>query len=183
MIKEAGVTVLKGEPLKQVIKQGPRIQTLITEKGTRVNAKMFIDTTYEGDLLAAAGVSYSLTREANSQYNETLNGIQYHEIPQVHFGKVDAIGRRKDRRGLWDRSIPLDPYRIPGKPESGLLPLIEKGELGTPGEAAPACRLTVFDSASPINPRTASPFNLLPTTIQPLRNCRPLYPGLSESRR
>ncbi|MCA9005486.1 MAG: FAD-dependent oxidoreductase, partial [Planctomycetaceae bacterium] len=89
MIKEAGVTVLKGEPLKKVIKQGPRIQTLITEKGTRIAAKMFIDTTYEGDLLAAAGVSYSLTREANSQYNETLNGIQYHEIPQVHFGKVD----------------------------------------------------------------------------------------------
>lgn len=144
MIKEAGVTVLKGEPLKQVIKQGPRIQTLITEKGTRIDAKMFIDTTYEGDLLAAAGVSYSLTREANSQYNETLNGIQYHEIPQIQFGKVNAIGRRKDRRGLWDRSIPLDPYRIPGKPDSGLLPLIEEGKLGIPGEAAPGVQAYCF---------------------------------------
>ncbi|MFH1300776.1 MAG: FAD-dependent oxidoreductase [Planctomycetota bacterium] len=144
MIKEAGVTVIKGEPLKEVRKQGPTIIELITDKGTRIAAKMFIDTTYEGDLLAAAGVSYSLTREANSQYNETLNGIQLYEIPEVEFGKVDKIGRRKDRRGLWDRAIPLDPYRIPGKPESGLLPLIEAGELGTIGEAAPGVQAYCF---------------------------------------
>lgn len=144
MIEEAGVTVLRGEHIKKVQKQGPRIVELITNKGTRIAAKMFIDATYEGDLLAAAGVSYSLTREANSQYNETLNGIQLYEIPQVKFGKVDAIGRRKDRRGLWDRSIPLDPYRIPGKPESGLLPLIEKGTLGTIGEAAPGVQAYCF---------------------------------------
>ncbi|MFK7779244.1 MAG: FAD-dependent oxidoreductase [Gimesia sp.] len=144
MIKEAGVTVLKGEHIEKVKKQGPRIVELITHKGTRIRAKMFIDATYEGDLLAAAGVSYSLTREANSQYNETLNGIQLYEIPQVKFGKVNAIGRRKDRRGLWDRAIPLDPYRIPGKPESGLLPLIEKGTLGTIGEAAPGVQAYCF---------------------------------------
>lgn len=144
MIKEAGVTVLKGEHIKKVIKQGPRIVELITQKGTRIGASMFIDATYEGDLLAAAGVSYSLTREANSQYNETLNGIQLYEIPQVKFGKVNAIGRRKDRRGLWDRSIPLDPYRISGKPESGLLPLIEEGTLGTIGEAAPGVQAYCF---------------------------------------
>ncbi len=144
MIKEAGVTVLKGEHIKKAIKQGPRIVELITQKGTRIGASMFIDATYEGDLLAAAGVSYSLTREANSQYNETLNGIQLYEIPQVKFGKVNAIGRRKDRRGLWDRSIPLDPYRISGKPESGLLPLIEEGTLGTIGEAAPGVQAYCF---------------------------------------
>ena len=144
MIKEAGVTVLKGEHIAQVIKQGPRIVELETHKGTRIGAKMFIDATYEGDLLTAAGVSYSLTREANAQYNETLNGIQFHEIPQVQFGKVNAIGRRKDQRGLWDRSIPLDPYRIPGKPESGLLPLIEEGTLGTIGEAAPGVQAYCF---------------------------------------
>ncbi|QDV50460.1 FAD-dependent oxidoreductase [Gimesia fumaroli] len=144
MIKEAGVTVIKGEPLQKVVKQGPTIVELITDKGTRIAAKMFIDTTYEGDLLAAAGVSYSLTREPNSQYNETLNGIQLYEIPNVKFGKVDKIGRRKDRRGLWDRAIPLDPYRIPGKPESGLLPLIEAGELGTIGEAAPGVQAYCF---------------------------------------
>ncbi|QDT42345.1 Xanthan lyase precursor [Gimesia alba] len=144
MIKEAGVTVIKGEPLQKVVKQGPTIVELITDKGTRIAADMFIDTTYEGDLLAAAGVSYSLTREANSQYNETLNGIQLYEIPKVKFGKVNKIGRRKDRRGLWDRAIPLDPYRIPGKPESGLLPLIEAGELGTIGAAAPGVQAYCF---------------------------------------
>jgi flavin-dependent dehydrogenase len=70
MIKEAGVTVLKGEHIKKVNKQGPRIVELITQKGTRIGARMFIDATYEGDLLAAAGVSYSLNREANSQYTK-----------------------------------------------------------------------------------------------------------------
>ncbi|QDT84957.1 FAD-dependent oxidoreductase [Gimesia chilikensis] len=144
MIKEAGVKVIRGEPLQKVQKQGPRIVELTTEQGTRIAAEMFIDCTYEGDLLAAAGVSYSLTREANSQYNETLNGVQLYEIPQVHFGKYDKIGRRKDRRGLWDRAIPLDPYKIPGKPESGLLPLIEEGELGTIGEAAPGVQAYCF---------------------------------------
>ena len=144
MITEACVTVLRGEHIEKVQKQGPRIVELITHKGTRIGARMFIDATYEGDLLAAADVSYSLTREANSQYNETLNGIQFYETPQVKFGKVNAIGRRKDRRGLWDRSIPLDPYRIPGKPESGLLPLIEEGTLGTIGEAAPGVQAYCF---------------------------------------
>lgn len=73
------------------------------QKETRkvIKAKMFIDCTYEGDLMAKAGVPYAVGREANSDYNETINGVQLmtgHQFP-------DGI----------------DPYKIPGKPESGLL--------------------------------------------------------------
>ena len=62
--------------------------------------------------MARAGVSYTVTREANSRagYNETLNGIQLFEIPTLQWGPYGTNGRRKDGRGLWDRSIPLDPY-------------------------------------------------------------------------
>jgi FAD dependent oxidoreductase len=67
----------------------------------RVRAKMFIDCSYEGDLLAKAGVSYTVGREANSQYNETYNGVQLRDKHQFPEG--------------------IDPYKIPGKPESGLL--------------------------------------------------------------
>ncbi len=66
-----------------------------------IRAKMFIDATYEGDLLAKAGVSYTVGREANSQYNETVNGVQMHEKHQFKDG--------------------VDPYKVPGQPESGLL--------------------------------------------------------------
>jgi hypothetical protein len=98
---------------------------------------MFIDATYEGDLMAAAGVSYTVTREANAKYGETLNGVQLWEKPATDFGKVGPNGRRRDGRGLWDRPVPLDPYVVPGKPESGLLPLVEPGPLGRIGDEAP----------------------------------------------
>ncbi|NBB19763.1 FAD-dependent oxidoreductase [Runella sp. CRIBMP] len=66
-----------------------------------VKAKMFIDCTYEGDLMAKAGVSYIVGREANSQYNETWNGVQLLDKHQFPEG--------------------VDPYKIPGDPSSGLL--------------------------------------------------------------
>jgi len=66
-----------------------------------IKAKMFIDCTYEGDLMAAAGVTYTVGREANSEFNETINGVQLKEGHQFPDG--------------------VDPYKIAGKPESGLL--------------------------------------------------------------
>ncbi len=53
-------------------KDGARITELVTEDGTVFRAKMFIDATYEGDLMAKAGVSYTLMREGNAKYGETL---------------------------------------------------------------------------------------------------------------
>ncbi|HEY8916425.1 MAG TPA: FAD-dependent oxidoreductase [Chitinophaga sp.] len=78
-----------------------------------IQAKMFIDCSYEGDLMAKAGVSYTVGREANSQYQETYNGVQLLNKHQFADG--------------------VDPYKIPGKPESGLVwgisptPLAEHG--------------------------------------------------------
>lgn len=79
-----------------------------------VEAKMFLDCTYEGDLLAAAGVSYTVGRESSAQYGEPLNGIR------AHTPKHQFLG-------------PVDPYVKPGDPSSGLLPLIQKGDGGKPG--------------------------------------------------
>ncbi len=78
-----------------------------------IRAKMFIDCSYEGDLMAKAGISYTYGREANAQYNETINGVQLKNKHQFPDG--------------------IDPYKIPGKPESGLLwgisnePLLPEG--------------------------------------------------------
>ncbi len=66
-----------------------------------IRARMFIDCSYEGDLMARAGVSYFVGREANAAYNETYNGVQLRDKHQF----IDGI----------------DPYKTPGKPESGLL--------------------------------------------------------------
>jgi hypothetical protein len=62
---------------------------------------MFIDCSYEGDLMAKAGVSYTIGRESNAQYSETYNGVQLLDKHQFRDG--------------------VDPYVIPGKPESGLI--------------------------------------------------------------
>ncbi|MEO5590997.1 MAG: FAD-dependent oxidoreductase [Chitinophagaceae bacterium] len=105
-IKKADCNVLYGTRLRSVDKSGTVIISIALENangeaGQIINAKEFIDCTYEGDLMAKAGVSYTTGRESNSMYNETANGVQLKEKHQF----PDNI----------------DPYRIPGKPESGLL--------------------------------------------------------------
>ena len=102
MLAEAGVPVLFEYRLKAVEKDGARIRALVFENGTRIEAKIFIDATYEGDLFAMAGVSYHVGREDNSVYDETFNGFQIAKTHQFRFR--------------------VDPYRVPGQPQSGLLP-------------------------------------------------------------
>ena len=80
-----------------------------------IAARMFIDTSYEGDLMARAGVSYSVGRESVSQYRERLNGI----CARTPFHQF---------------AVPVDPYVRPGDPSSGLLPLIQPGDGGKPGD-------------------------------------------------
>ncbi len=65
------------------------------EDGLEVRAKQFIDCTYEGDLMAAAGVSYTLMREGNQRYGETYNGIHYNPrfLPREKFDQPRANGR------------------------------------------------------------------------------------------
>ena len=117
---EAAVTVHFNAPLAAVEKAGNRITSLTTANGQRFRGRVFIDATYEGDLLAAAGVSFTLGREANSQYGETVNGIQ--------------SPARKPAAGKFE--VPIDPFRIAGEPASGPLPyLLQPGELGQIGAA------------------------------------------------
>ncbi len=115
MLREVAdkVTVVRGErldlaPGKGVIKQGARIVRIVMESGRAFEGAMFIDSTYEGDLLAKAGVSYHVGREANAVYGETINGVQAGHAVSHQFTKQ------------------VDPYVKPGDPKSGLLPGIEK---------------------------------------------------------
>ena len=110
LIAQADVPVVFGERLDLahgVRKDGPRITEIIMESGARFAAPVFIDATYEGDLMAMAGVSYHIGREANETYGETLNGIQTAQALHHQFSRE------------------VDPWIVPGDPHSGLLPGIE----------------------------------------------------------
>ena len=146
MVREAGVTVLREARLQSLTKVRNRIAELKSDDGRVVRAKMFLDTTYEGDLLAAAGVSYTLMREGNARYGETYNGIYYGEKfrPRVNHLMPGENGRVPGGQGVWDRDFPLDPYVVKGDPSSGLLPLISQGEPGTPGDPAPGVQAYCF---------------------------------------
>ncbi|MGA2497630.1 MAG: FAD-dependent oxidoreductase [Tepidisphaeraceae bacterium] len=114
MLKDAGVKVYYEHRLKSVKKSGNRITEIEFENGDRARAGVFVDSTYEGDLLAMAKVSYHVGREANSVYNETLNGIQH--------------------RNKHNFNYPTDPYKQEGKPESGLLWGITPDAAGMQGD-------------------------------------------------
>ena len=78
MVSEAGVKVEFGQQLKEVHKKGVRITSFSTEQDKEFKGRVFIDATYEGDLLATAGVSYAVGREAKDVYDETMAGVQPH---------------------------------------------------------------------------------------------------------
>ncbi|MES2706652.1 MAG: FAD-dependent oxidoreductase [Verrucomicrobiota bacterium] len=117
LLAGAKVTPMLDEPLTAVRKTGPLITEIETATGLVVRAGMFMDTTYEGDLLAAAGVSFKVGRESNAAYNETLNGV----IPPT--------------AGASFSSLPIDPYKTPGNPASGLLEGISPGAAAAGGTA------------------------------------------------
>ena len=146
MAREAKVTVHLGARLAAVKKDGARIVEFSTDDGKVFRAKMFIDATYEGDLMAKAGVSYTVTREGNAKYGETYNGIHYSEkyLPRTNHLKPGPTGRVKGGQGVWDRDFPLDPYVIAGDPKSGLLSLLNDGEPGKPGDPAPGVQAYCF---------------------------------------
>lgn len=107
-INEAKFPIILNQRLKSVSKEGALIKTITLEdalnpsgKTQTISAKMFMDCTYEGDLMAQAKVSYTVGREANSQYGETYNGVQLMKGHQFPDG--------------------IDPYVTPGDPTSGLL--------------------------------------------------------------
>ena len=146
MARTAGVVVLRDAQLVSVKKRGPRIISLELSDDRIVNAKVFIDATYEGDLLAAAAVSYTVEREGNAKYGEKYNGIHYNASyqPRTPHKQPGANGRIPGGQGVWDRDFPLDPYVVKGDPSSGLLPLINAGDPGVQGEPAPGVQAYCF---------------------------------------
>ncbi|MCB1088577.1 MAG: FAD-dependent oxidoreductase, partial [Verrucomicrobiae bacterium] len=90
MLAEAGVRVLPKHPLKAVIKDGPRITRLDTPQSA-FTARIFVDATYEGDLLAAAGVSWTIGRESRAAFGESLAGKRYPK-PKMAIAGRDADG-------------------------------------------------------------------------------------------
>jgi len=107
-LSEIGAPVHFREYIAGVRMEGRRIVSLHLESGLTIHAGMFIDASYEGDLLAAAGVSFTVGRESNARYGETVNGMQIHAKHQFDY--------------------PVDPYRQPGVPASGLLPGIDAAQ-------------------------------------------------------
>lgn len=77
MLDKSKVPVRYGQLLDGVTKQDGKISELRVRGGTVYKAKVFIDATYEGDLMAAAGVSYAVGREARDTYGESLGGVRY----------------------------------------------------------------------------------------------------------
>ncbi len=118
-IEEAGVELLLNRPLVSATNEAGRIVSIDLQTGESVRAKMFVDATYEGDLLAAANVSYQVGREPAATYNESLGG----QWQEVSWKDVYQFCR-----------LPISPYVDPDDPKSGLLPEIAKEPAGKPGE-------------------------------------------------
>lgn len=100
-----------------VRKRGGKITSIGMLSSERFKASVFIDATYEGDLMAAAGVDYHVGREANTVYQEEYNGVQKGVFHHGHYFKTE-----------------VDPYKIPGDPASGLLPRIQAEAPGENGQ-------------------------------------------------
>ena len=120
MLREAKVPVEYGYKLASAAKTGARITAITSEAHKTIEGKMFIDASYEGDLMARAKASYIIGREARAKYNEPLAGIS----PEPATGL--------------DRKLRIDPYVKPGDPASGLIPLVQAGAIGNAGDASPA---------------------------------------------
>jgi len=144
MLAEAGVTVAYGERLNRpsgVKMDGERILSITMESGKTFCGRMFIDATYEGDLMAAAGVRFHVGREANSVYGETLNGVQTREAKFHQF-----------QRGV-------DPYIVKGVPTSGLLPGIDPDGPGQEGDGDHRMQAYCFRMCLTDHPKNRIPFH------------------------
>jgi hypothetical protein len=111
MLNQAGVPVYTNQLLASVTMSKLTITQIAMNDGSIYRAREFIDTTYEGDLMAMAGVSFTVGREPTTTYNESMAGVQ-------------------NPGGSYN----YDPYVIAGDTSSGLLPLVQGGSPGTVGQ-------------------------------------------------
>jgi len=121
MIDKENIKLVYNERLnrkKGVRKTKGNIISIEMESGEKYFGKVFIDATYEGDLMASAGVSYTFGRESNAQYSETLNGVQANNKNTSLNGTVSLNAHNHNFISG------VDPYLKKGNPKSGLLPNI-----------------------------------------------------------
>ncbi|WP_425504310.1 FAD-dependent oxidoreductase [Rhabdobacter roseus] len=119
-VKENNLDVHRDEWLNResgLVKKDGKIVSFTTLSGKTYRGKMFIDATYEGDLMAAAGVKYHVGREANSVYGEEWNGVQVGVLHHKHWFAKN-----------------ISPYKVPGDPSSGLLPRVSGEHPGVKGQ-------------------------------------------------
>ncbi len=138
-VSENNIPVHFRQHLARVETSGGRIVEIAMEDNTIYRAKVFIDATYEGDLMAQAGVSYHVGRESNTVYKETINGI--------HFGSPHHMFY------AW-----VDPYVVPGKPDSGLLWGIQDAQPGYQGQGDASVQAYNFRICLTKDPENRVPF-------------------------
>lgn len=127
------------------------IKSITMESGKSFAGKVFIDATYEGDLMASSGVSYTYGREANDRYGETLNGVQANYINRT-------LDNRISLNAIHHNFVPgVDPYIIPGDPSSGLLPNINE-KPGLEGEGDKKIQAYCFRMTLTDHPDNRIPF-------------------------
>ncbi len=143
-VKENNIMVLRDEWLnreKGVLTNGNKIVSFSTLSGKIFKGKVFIDATYEGDLMAAAGVSYHIGRESTDTYNEKWNGVQTGVLHHNHYFKSN-----------------ISPYKIPGDPKSGVLPRISTEPPGEYGAADDKIQAYCFRTCMTNHPDNRLPF-------------------------
>ena len=144
-VRENKLTVYRNEWLDRsaagVQKKGAAIQSFRTVSGTIYRAKMFIDATYEGDLMAAAGVKYHVGREANSVYGEQFNGVQPEVFHHGHHFKTN-----------------VSPYNVAGDSKSGLLPEVTAEKIGEKGSGDAKIQAYCFRMCLSNHPDNRVPF-------------------------
>jgi hypothetical protein len=152
-VKKANVPVLYQNRIVGATKKGNQIVSIKLEdtkakQTSSVSANVFIDCSYEGDLMARSGVAYAVGREANAEYGETFNGVQLmngHQMPQG-----------------------IDPYKVKGDSSSGLLWGINNGILAPTGSGDKKVQAYNFRICLTNNPENRIPITQ-PENYQPER--------------
>lgn len=154
-IRENKLVIYRNEWLDRsqtsVIKKSGSIISFRALSGNIYQAKMFIDATYEGDLMAAAGVTYHVGRESNEVYNETWNGVQTEVFQHGHHFKSN-----------------ISPYKIANDPKSGLLAEVSNELPGAYGAGDHKIQAYCFRMCLSIHPDNRIPF-LKPEGYDPSR--------------
>lgn len=114
VIRENALRIVHGFYAESTVRRGARLVEIVSATGQRIAGRYFLDASYEGDLLARAGVAHAIGREDNAQYGETFNGAQVLDKNQFE--------------------LAVDPYVVPGLPSSGLVAGVHRA--GAPATGA-----------------------------------------------